>query len=154
MRNRIILILMALLVVGAGFAGPRLVVWKKNGQKVFYDLAEDLHTSFSDGKLVISSSSVRTEYALSDLLRYTYDGAETGIEANVSGQMGFVQRGDNIVINGLEVETAVQLYDTSGRLLETRRSGSDRRVEISLHNYPTGVYIVKLGDQSLKFIKQ
>ena len=53
----------------------RLVVLKKDGTKVFYDLAEKPTTTFSDGQLVVATSQTTDYYPLNEIVRYTYEGA-------------------------------------------------------------------------------
>lgn len=131
-----------------------LVVWQKNGQKVFYDLEEEPHTTFAPGRLVITTSTLRTEYVLSEVLRYTYEGATAAIATTEAGGMGFSQHGDDIAIHGLTKGTKALLYDVRGILLESAVSDGQSSLHFSLASHPIGTYIVKLGDHSLKFIKQ
>ena len=72
-------ILMAF-ITSWSFAGPALKVWKKDKSTVLYALSEQPVTTFSNGKLVIKTSSATIEYPLADVLRYTYEGVETGID--------------------------------------------------------------------------
>lgn len=135
-------------------AGPRLVVWQKNGKKVFFELAEEPHTTFEQGKLVIMTNSVRTEYSIKDVLRYTFDGADTSISTPDPTDTGFTQKGDDIYVHGIQAGTAVQLYNLSGILLENRRADGQSSIHFSLTSHPAGTYIVKVGSQSLKFMKR
>lgn len=146
--------MLASLISFAQSGKQRLVIWQKNGQKIYYDLNEEPRTTFASGKFVITTSSLRTEYPLNTLLRYTYEGISTAIATPEASGMGFTQRGDDIAIRGLEADAEVLLYDTRGTLLDRQHADGQAPVHFSLANRPVGIYIVKLGDQSLKFIKQ
>ena len=157
MKAKITILLLVLnLVFCAGtWAAPRLVVWQKNGQKVFYDLAEEPHTTFENGLLVITTNNVRVEYQLTNILRYTYEGVNAGIETPLPDGTGFRQNGDDIGIYGLAPDGTAQLYDLNGRLLESGTAeGNRNNVHFSLRNLPADTYIVKVGEQSLKFMKR
>lgn len=131
----------------------RLVVWQKNGEKVYFDLAEEPRTTFEKGLLVITTSRMRTEYQLSNILRYTHDGAATEISVPQSAGMGFTQKGDDIEIRCITANKVVQLYNPKGILLETRKTDGKNAINFSLKNLPAGTYIVKVDDQTLKFMK-
>ena len=66
----------------------RLVVLKKDGTKVFYDLVEKPKTTFSDGQLVVTTSQATAYYPLDEIVRYTYEGAydEIGKAKSRSGE--------------------------------------------------------------------
>lgn len=132
----------------------RLVVWQKSGQKVYYELADEPHTTFDNGMLVISSNRIRHEYKLSDILRYTYDGEFNDIETPVGDGMGYRQSGDDLDIFGLEKGSLVQLYNMGGILLDSQKADGTNILHFSLSNRPAGTYLVKIGDQTLKFMKR
>lgn len=134
----------------------RLVVWMKSGEKVYFDLAEEPHTQFTaDGLVKITTSTVETSYQRANILRYTFEGASTDIgQPKVSGT-GFRQTSEGLDLYNLPAGTVCQLYDMSGRLLGTQKAnGSQSTTSISLSGHPAGVYIVKIGDQSLKISKR
>lgn len=154
-QRTILLLVLSLVFCAGAWAAPRLVVWQKNGQKVFYDLAEEPHTTFENGLLVITTNNVRVEYQLSNILRYTYEGVNTSIETPLPDGTGFRQNGDDIDVYGLAPDGTAQLYDLNGRLLESGTAeGNRNNVRFSLQNLPAGTYVVKVGDQSLKFMKR
>lgn len=135
-------------------AQQTLVVWQKNGQKVYFNLAEEPHTTFENGKLVITTSSMRTEYQLNSIIRYTYEGEKTDIPSLPINGQGFTQKGDDIEIRGVQVDAAVQLYSPSGILLDARKPDEQQIVRFTLENRPAGTYIVRVGDQTIKFMKR
>lgn len=131
-----------------------LVVWKADGTKVSFDLEEEPSTKFSAGKLVISTSSMSAEYPLKSVVRFTYEGESTAISTPNPSGMGFSQKGDDIRVYGLGTDAAVQLYSLDGVMLESKKRDSDSTVNFSLSGRPSGVYVVKIGDHSLKFMKR
>lgn len=78
--------------------------------------------------------------------------ATTGIDklrTFVSKQL----QGDNLTLKGVGRGERIAIYDTGGRLrMQTTASGSD--MSLSLAGLKTGVYIVKAGNNIIKFQKQ
>lgn len=156
MKKRFFSIVLSILCFSSTDANAQqqLVVWQKNGQKVHFDLTEEPHTNFENGKLVITTSSMRTEYKLGSIIRYTYEGASTNISSSKHEGVSFAHKGDNISIRGLKNKENVYLYSPNGILLENSIANDEYSAHFSLANRPQGVYIVKFRDQSLKFFKQ
>lgn len=132
----------------------RLVIWQKDGQKIYYELADEPVTTFANGLLIITSNKVCVEYKRSNILRYTYEGEKTNIETTVFNGMGFKQNDNDIYVYGVVQGSAAKLYNTSGVLLETQTTDGLNQLHFSLQNRPAGTYIINVGDQNLKFLKR
>lgn len=154
MKRKFTFLLLSLFLGLSTWAAPRLVVWQKNGEKVFYELADEPKTSFEKGKLIIVTDKVRVEYQLSNILRYTYEGFADAIEETEPTGTGFQQKGNDVRVYGVPKGTDVKLYNASGQLLSTVKADGTSAVHFSLSNKPSGVYIVSFGDESLKFMKR
>lgn len=62
-------------------------------------------------------------------------------------------QGDNLTLKGVGRGERIAIYDAGGRLqMQTTASGSD--MSLSLAGLKTGVYIVKAGNNIIKFQKQ
>lgn len=131
-----------------------LVLWLKNGQKVYYELSDEPRTTFEHGMLVISSNRIRSEYHLSEVLRYTFEGEFTGVDATIADGTGFRQSGDELDIFGFAEGTEAKLYSTNGVLLDEQNASGSKSIHFTLANQPAGVYLVKIGEQTLKFMKR
>ena len=136
-------------------ATQRLVVWLKDGQKIYHDLNDQPETTFSDGMLWLKTEKVSVSYPLTDVLRYTFEGAMTAIETPSArpGEIRFLQGNDAMAFDGLPEGTSLALYSLDGKQLATMKAQGRQRTVVSLANYPSGVYIVKMGDESFKFVK-
>jgi hypothetical protein len=136
------------------FAEPQLKVWKKDKSTVLFALAEKPVTTFSGNKLIIKTSTATVEYPLADILRYTYEGVETGIETIESENSVVVrQEPDKLQLTNLKSDTEVYLYNASGRLLDIQKSDG-KTVTISIASRPQGMYIVKCGNETIKLMKR
>jgi hypothetical protein len=137
------------------FAEPQLKVWKKDKSTVLFALAEKPVTTFSGNKLIIKTSTATVEYPLADILRYTYEGVETGIETIESENSVVVrQEPDKLQLTNLKSDTEVYLYNASGRLLDILKSNGTDAVTISIASRPQGMYIVKCGNETIKLMKR
>lgn len=139
-----------------GSTTPRLIVWKADGSKTYYELNDMPETTFENGNLVIKTKSASVSYPLTEVLRYTYDGLSTkGVSEARSVSKALVKREPNTVtLANLKEGTVVQLFNSDGMLLDTKTSNGKGHVVISVAAQPSGVYLVKYESQTLKLIKQ
>lgn len=142
--------------VNPSAGGPTLIVWLKSGEKVSYELADAPVTSFSDGKLIISTNKATISYERKNVLRYTFENVVTkGIELMPGERRVEINReGDEITFRGLPVGSYARVYSVNGMLIEQRRVSDTQPQTISLQNRPNGVYIVKAGTETIKLMKR
>lgn len=133
-----------------------LVVWQKNGQKIYVALSEEPRTTFEDGLLVITTNTVQTTYQLSNIIRYTYEGniPDIGPSSIGHGDLLFRQGKDSMSFDGLPDDTRIDLYSLDGKLLSTQQAHSGQTAVVSLVSHPSGTYIIKVNDTTYKFIKR
>ena len=72
----------------------------------------------------------------------------------VHGATGFIQQGDVMVFSSFTPGEGVAIYDASGRLLQQHAVASDGTLQIPLHSFAKGVYIVKTESITYKFMKK
>jgi hypothetical protein len=77
-----------------------------------------------------------------------FSSAPTSIKDIAVFQMNKVV-GDNLLINGLADETQVVIYDASGKDIITTYGSN-----INVSGLRSGIYILKAGNQVVKFVKQ
>ena len=154
--KRLLLTAMILAFISSwSFAEPALKVWKKDKSTVTLALSEQPVTTFSNGMLIIKTTSTTIEYPLADVLRYTYEGFNTGIDSYESGNNVVVrQEGDKLSLINVKAGEEVYLYGASGHLLQIQKSNGTEPVVISLSARPQGVYIVKSGKETIKLMKK
>ena len=143
-------------IIMKGNGKPRLIVLQKNGQKDYYDLSDMPVTTFSNGNLVITTTTTEVSYPLADVRRYEYDFVTDDISelAPEAGNDVHVFRdGNTLTLTNLREGKTASLYGSDGQLLETF-IGKGKPVLISVDSRPDGVYLVKTGNQTFKLIKQ
>lgn len=151
-----IIVIVSMIEDGGG--SPRLVVWKTDGTKVYYELDDMPETTFEDGNLIIRTQNglVEVSYPLTEILRYTYDGInKKGVSEARSTGKALVKRTPNTVtLANLKEGANIQLFNSDGTLLKTITSNGTDNVTVSVAPYPNGVYLVKYESQTIKLIKQ
>ena len=157
MKTKVTLLTLLLMLAMATWAQDeiqRLVVWQKSGAKVYFDLAEEPRTMFADGQLVITTNTMQTSYPLSDILRFTHEGVASGIVEADAHNLTVSQNNDEIILKNVPAGTPVRLYDSAGRLLETKNSDGTSQLQFSLTGRPSGVYLVNMNNQTFKISKR
>ena len=61
---------------------------------------------------------------------------------------------DHLFVNGLTADEAVRLYDLNGQLLSVTHADVDGLCQISVASLPHGTYLLQVGIEIVKFIKQ
>lgn len=141
---------------GPAGSGPRLVVWKKSGEKVTYDLHDAPITTFSGDKLVIRTNKTTVTYPRKDVLRYTYEQVSaTGIELQPGEREVQVNiDGDEVTFRGLKAGAVAKVYGVNGVLISQHTAVAGQPLTVSIKNRPSGVYIVKADTESIKLMKK
>lgn len=61
---------------------------------------------------------------------------------------------DQLFINGLNANESVRIYDLRGQLLSVTTANADGICQISVSSLPQGTYLLQVGIEIVKFIKQ
>lgn len=137
--------------------GPqRLVVWLTDGTKVTHDLSDQPETTFQDGALFLKTEKVSVSYPLEKVQRYTYEGSfpAIGIPPVKAGEVCVSQGNNGMRFDGLPAGTPLELYSPEGRLLSSQCAAEGQSTVVSVAGMPTGIYIIKAGEASYKFLKK
>ena len=85
-----------------------LVVWAKDGTKVAYALADKPKVTFTGTDLVITSNGIEVNYALENMVRFTYeDFSQTGITNLKNGEISFKLNGEALLFPSLKANSTV-----------------------------------------------
>ena len=61
---------------------------------------------------------------------------------------------DQLFINGLNADESVRIYDLNGQLVSVTTANADGVCQISVSSLPQGAYLLQVGIEIVKFIKQ
>ena len=84
------------------------------------------------------------------------DNSETNLENNGFNTIAIFPNPtqDVLFINGLEFNDKVRLFDLQGKLILTSVANTDGNLQVSVSQLPNGVYLLQVGVEIMKFIKQ
>lgn len=104
--------------------------------------------TFEGNNLVVTTTDgTQSSFELATLNRLFFSDEPTAVRT--VRQEGLSYRNGRIVANGQGV---LSVYNASGALIRQQAVGSSRS-ELNIATLPTGIYIVKLGSQTLKIAK-
>ena len=152
--SRILLLLLSVFMTQFAFADNEyLAVWKSSGEVVYYDLNEDPVTTYADGNLKITTSSMSVTYPLEEVLKYTYTDTPTDIVQAKAPSVKVKQGRNSISFTNLKQGSSVNVYGAEGKMLRTQIVKSDVTV-IDLSDLPLGVYMVTANGVTYKLARQ
>lgn len=111
-------------------------------------LAQVKKITFSGSDLVVTSTDgTETRVGLSTLDRLYFSDEPTAVRA--ARQDGLSFRNGRVVASGQGV---LSVYNSSGAIVRQQTVGSSR-TEVNIATLPAGIYIVRLGNQTIKIAK-
>lgn len=121
---------------------------KYNNEEKSIELASIRKITFEAGDVVVYTSEGQVKFPLSEMEKMFFSEAPTAIES-MPMETASMKVSDGVLSvsgNGL-----LCIYSSNGQLQQMAKvDGSSR---ISLQNLPKGVYIINIGNQSIKFNK-
>lgn len=154
MRKLFILLLLALSGQIAS-AQNRLVVQAKNGNTMFFTLAQEPRVHFERDHIEIYYEYDCISFLLADFDSFYYDDGNGNAMNKVNNDSWTVEEKDEqVIVHGLKEDTPVMLYNAAGQLLSNSKAEKGKPLSLSLQALPTGIYIIKAQQQTLKIKKQ
>lgn len=160
MKRRMILLLAAALLVpmsslwAADLITTLIILTKDNAQHQFA-LPDKPKVTFEGNNLLVTSDKTTASFALSDVVRFTYQDIDpSGIQEVYSKDTGVSFEDGVLVISQIKANSTVCVYSLDGRLvrqLAAKRAGTYR---LNLSSLPFGVYLVKTGSLTYKITKR
>ena len=129
-----------------------LIMELSNGNKEVYALSDKPVVTFKGNNLSIESDKISTTYSINSIKKYYFEkGNSTEIETPSLEDSDFSFRyvdGNTIQISGANT---AEVYNLSG--MNVRESKGNGQIEISLENLPSGIYIIKTNNKTIKIKK-
>ncbi len=104
--------------------------------------------SFEEGYMVVTTSEGIDRYPISLIEKITFTENTTSIEALPEQEEGLTYKDGRLAIKG---DGLLRIYNTAGALLNI--ANVKEGANVSLSNLPAGVYIVRMGDKTIKVRK-
>ena len=121
---------------------------KYNNEEKSIELASIRKITFEAGDVVVYTSEGQVKFPLSEMEKMLFSEAPTAIESMPMETASMKVSGGVLSVSG---NGLLRIYSSNGQLQQMAKvDGSSR---ISLQNLPKGVYIINIGNQSIKFNK-
>ena len=137
----------------------KLIVWAKDGSKVSFRLNKRPTLTYNDGNIVLSTTETIVEYDVEDINKYTFE--ELDDNTNIvqpqtisPADIHLLQHGEIVLLEQCEPHSIVQIYTINGKLIDSYIIGGDGTLQISIGQYPKGIYIIKTKHLTHKIVKR
>ncbi|MBQ6204808.1 MAG: T9SS type A sorting domain-containing protein [Prevotella sp.] len=132
-----------------------IIIKTLDGGKAEYLIDKDTKVSIEQPNLVIETDGMVLTYALESMNQVSYGRKfiSSGISspAQDEGNPVSVEK-EMLFLSGLSENTQVDVYNAEGKTMMSQRySGS---AQVSLHMLPTGIYFVKINNETYKILKK
>lgn len=152
---RKVLLTLSMLIVGiVQAANFSFVVWTNDGEQIAYDLDVRPKLSYRADMLILSTIDETVEYPKTGIAKFTLQSKQSQLECNVIENNPITQVGGRIFLNGCQSGTLVRICDINGRVLFIKSIDDTGTMEISLTEYPKGIYIISVNKFTYKIIKK
>lgn len=119
-----------------------------NGSPVDIALSEHPIITYSHNALHISTSGPTIDIPIQDISISGFQ-ETTGIDDNIFPEQVIMEYG-RIIFRELPQGSKIIISTVDGKVERTESVGNGRKVEIDLHQLPSGIYIIKTAIQTIK----
>lgn len=132
-----------------------LVLQHADGTQTVVGLYKEPRITFDATSFIIHSPVLDVTFPKKNVVKYTFEdrGGDTANETVQPNTLHIEVSALEIRIAGYKEKAPVSLYDISGKKLPVEMKRDEGFLTISLSSLVSGIYIVKIGDQSFKFSK-
>ncbi len=151
MKTRIITLAAFLFLAIGGLSAKSLVLTLKNGTLVYYLLGGEANPMmrFTNGDIVVNTD----KYEFGNIKNFYI--SATDDPSGITHIMGETFQYDhNIVVVNTEKSLPIKIYACDGHKITTCSQQVKGQTIIDLNPLPQGVYIVTIGESSLKIFKK
>lgn len=154
MNKKLFILLMAALMLPAIAKAqtPTLVLHHSNGKTSEVELYTMPRIQMTDTKMVITVQGSRQEFDKSDVVRFTFKGVGTGINA-VKSETRYRVNEDCVTFYGISSADRISVHNASGMQIPVRLTADGSDAVLSLAQLPQGVYLVTINGKTIKFIR-
>jgi hypothetical protein len=112
--------------------------------------------SFTDSEITVENGVMTVNgqsFNFSNVDNFYFEKAETSIESpKISPLTLFIDKADNLQITGETTLGNIEIFSITGQLLKTAQT-SKNSVSIPISELEQGVYLIKTGSRTVKFIR-
>lgn len=131
-----------------------MVMTLNSGYSLMFDLDQKPIVTYLSDIITISTENDVVEYSLRDIRNIIYEGIEDGVKGpSASSNIRITHYVSYIKIEGMPINETLYLYGIDGKIIKKMKPSSDI-CTIFISDLTTGIYIIKLGNISYKFIRK
>lgn len=131
---------------------PTLVLHHADGKTSEVELYTMPRIQMTADKMIVTVQGSRQEFDKSDVVRFTFKGVGTGINA-VKSETRYRVDEDCVTFYGVSSTDRISVYNTGGVQIPVRLTADSPDAVLSLAQLPKGVYLVSINGRTLKFIR-
>jgi len=155
MNKKIFLLGLALLIAGQFLAAQNTVIKiiSADGTVMISSLTNVQNIVFEDNTMTVNMKEAYLSYTEVTCIRFNQSmGIKTlPVESSVSVFPNPVQT--NLTVTGVDKDKKINLLNLNGTLLQSIPA-QDSSTNIDVSSLPQGLYLLQIGEQVIKFIKQ
>lgn len=145
-------LLCALAMAAASAQVKYLIVSRTDGSKASFAIADNPVIKNSASELTVETTDAMITVPFEELDSYSFsETGITGVEEITAGESHSYRNGQ-VTFNGLKPGSEVYVYALDGRKVMRGAADADGYSSLDLRGLGTGVYIVRTGTSSFKFI--
>lgn len=149
MKKIILSAALLLTVLSASADEKKYVTLAYGGIESSISLATVQRITFSETDVIVTTTEGDQKFPLAEMQKITFTVDPTAIAKLAKEADGLTLKDGNLVVSGKGV---LCIYNASGALVGMAQVGGQNQT-VSLQGLQTGVYIVKLGNQTIKISK-
>ena len=153
MYKKIFLLGVVLLITGQMAAQGQFFTLKADGTKASYALTNMQKIVFASNAMTVK---MKTGADVTGVVRVSFSQGDTGIENPKAESSIFVFPNpvqSYLTVSGVAKDVKINLLNLNGVLLQSVFAQDDT-TDIDVSALPQGVYLLRIGDKAVKFIKQ
>ena len=130
------------------------VVETMSGQRIEYLLSDLPRIIHNNATVMIVTNKTNVEFQTSEIAKVYVSTTDVDAIRAIKTDYDIHCSGDIISMTGFAAHEEVLLYTIRGELLKKLTTDNQGRLVTSLNQLPTGIYIIKTQQQSIKFTKK
>lgn len=133
----------------------QLIVWAKDGTKVAYFLSEKPKITFTETDLVITANDIKVNYALENMVRFTYESNDNTAIRNIESDEVLIKLdGESLLFPDLKANSSIAIYALNGTLVMKKTIRQNGEYAFPISNLNAGVYMVHVNGLTYKIVKR
>lgn len=132
------------------------VLYLNSGERITFVISNQPKVVNMDYIISITENGTTVEYPLTDIHKYTMEMEQpTGIDGTVNETSGSIKNETgSIILSGFKAGAPVIVSNLNGMVVYKSEIDANGSLSLSTSQYPEGIYIVKVQNKTLKFVKR